>query len=591
VQTKNKLMKKILLTMAITWVGFTSISQVICSVQSPASIAGNYDFTWATPANGDWSTPNFLTPGVYVEDTLMLVDDGTPGLNPEGNPNSAQGCSPLLNNLTGKIAVIYRNVCEFGAKAKNAQDAGAVGVIIINREPDVIAMGGGAQGTNVTIPVVMVNDATGALLVNAMLEGTVVVFLGNKTGLFNHDAGIQIGRTLLPKSTAMPAILAQDSSEFNFELGTKVFNYGILAQTNATLIATVEGPAGTVVFSDSVSGISVASGDSVDIYPGQANSLNQFYLPTYAAGKYKLTYTLLLSTPDQYNSDNVVTTYFVLNDTIFTYANTDVTTNLPVSNNGYRPNNNNSSFSSCLTFRDPNASRIGIAGVYFSASTAAASNIDLTDEEIGLTVYKWEDDFMDLDDTQFGFNILTPISFGYYYYPSNLQSTTVFGKLNTPVVLEDNQRYLVCTQTTNLSVYLGFDTKTDYTTNSNFYAQPITQVENDGTYFAIGFGADITGSIGLRTFEASELGINQNTTIEGMVYPNPASDVVTVSVQAEGNAMLTITDVTGKVAATKALNLVNGQDKVSMEELEPGLYFFNLVLENGLSTKISVVKR
>ena len=42
-------------------------------------------------------------------DTLMFVDDGTPGSNPQGNPVAAEGCNPLVNNLTGKIAVIYRN--------------------------------------------------------------------------------------------------------------------------------------------------------------------------------------------------------------------------------------------------------------------------------------------------------------------------------------------------------------------------------------------------------------------------------------------------------------------------------------------------
>ena len=29
-------------------------------------------------------------------------DDGTTGLNPQGNPLSAEGCNPLINDLTGK---------------------------------------------------------------------------------------------------------------------------------------------------------------------------------------------------------------------------------------------------------------------------------------------------------------------------------------------------------------------------------------------------------------------------------------------------------------------------------------------------------
>ena len=95
--------------------------------------------------------------------------------------------------LTGKIAVIYRNTCEFGTKALNAQNAGAVGVIIINRDPEVIEMGGGADGGSVTIPVVMISSTDGLTITNEMLGGPVVMFLGNKTGLYADDAGVTKG--------------------------------------------------------------------------------------------------------------------------------------------------------------------------------------------------------------------------------------------------------------------------------------------------------------------------------------------------------------------------------------------------------------
>ena len=41
--------------------------------------------------------------------------------------------SVIYNDLTGKIALIRRGVCEFGWKALRAQEAGAIGVIILNR--------------------------------------------------------------------------------------------------------------------------------------------------------------------------------------------------------------------------------------------------------------------------------------------------------------------------------------------------------------------------------------------------------------------------------------------------------------------------
>ena len=126
-------MRKTLLLIGFLGMTLMAHSQVIFAVQSPSSIAGNYGFTWAPPSGG-WGTPDFLIPGTYVEDTLMFVDDSSAGTNPQGNPVSAEGCNPLVNDLTGKIAVIYRNTCEFGTKAMNAQNAGAVACIIINRD-------------------------------------------------------------------------------------------------------------------------------------------------------------------------------------------------------------------------------------------------------------------------------------------------------------------------------------------------------------------------------------------------------------------------------------------------------------------------
>lgn len=157
-------------------------SQTVVYGVTPTSIGGFYVNTWAQPGQG-WGTPNFNIPGTYVQDTIMLVNDGSTGLNAQGNPISAEGCNPLINNLTGKIAVVFRNSCEYSIKALNAQNAGAVGVIIVNRNPnEVLVMGSGSQGANITIPVVMVDLIDGLALINSAATTPTVVFLGNVTG-------------------------------------------------------------------------------------------------------------------------------------------------------------------------------------------------------------------------------------------------------------------------------------------------------------------------------------------------------------------------------------------------------------------------
>ena len=122
------------------------------TVESPASIAGAYGFSSTNDVAG-WGSPDLTDTANAVRDTLMFVEDGTAGTNPQGNPVSQEGCSPLINDLTGKIAVIWRNTCQFGTKILNAQNAGAVAVIIINREPGLVNMAPGDSGAVCTIPV------------------------------------------------------------------------------------------------------------------------------------------------------------------------------------------------------------------------------------------------------------------------------------------------------------------------------------------------------------------------------------------------------------------------------------------------------
>lgn len=580
-------MKKLLLTLSVVALAYWSSAQVIVAGVSPTSIIANYSFTWAEP--GGWGTPDFNVPGTYVQDTLMLVEDGSTGTNPEGNPISQEGCNPLTNNLTGKIAVIYRNTCEFGAKAFNAQEAGAVGVIIINRDPDAVAMGGGAQGANVTIPVVMIGNAEGALLVEAMQTESVVVFMGNKTGLYPNDIGLLANAVLIPKLGAIPSILAQSGTEFNFEVGARIYNPGSNAQTNVSINAKVVGPTGSTVYDNTVSGLSIATSDSVDVYPALASSFPQFSLSSYPAGRYTLTYTIVIDgTTDEYVSDNTISSTFTINEDIYAYAQLDETTNLPNPTLFYRPGDNNNTFSICTVIDNPNASRVGAAGVYFAATNNTAP---LAGEEIALYLYKWEDAFTDLNDAAFGFNALTEVASGFYYFPSDLQNETVYAQFNTAVALENNQRYLACAQTTNVEVYLGHEGSTNYTWNLGYYLQPTSPGESDGNRFATGFGADIPNSLAVKLIDVATIGLGENSSVDGNAYPNPATDAVTISIEGEGVAYLTVTDIAGKVVISNSVTLNAGKADVNIASLNAGIYVFNVALENGKTSQFKVTKR
>lgn len=593
-------MKKLLLTFSALVFALAAQAQVIVAGVAPQSIVANYTHSWADPGSG-WGTPDFNVPGTFVQDTIMLADDGSTGTNAQGNPVSASGCNGLTaGSLNGKIAVVFRGdgttntnngACEFGLKAFNAQNAGAVGVIVINRNPgEVISMGPGADGANVTIPVVMIDLNDGATIVNAMANGPVVMFLGNKTGLFPNDAGISGGATLLPRQAMIPSLLAQNGTEFNFDLGSRVYNYGNQAQTGMSLNAKITSPSGASVYDNTATGINLAAGDSVDVFPGGAFSLPNFSLASYPAGTYTLTYTLFLSGTDDYNADNSLVSTFTVTDSLFSYAQADATTGKPTGGNYYRPGTNNQTYSSCQVLDNANASRLKADGIWFSATTSAASGVLLTGEEMALYLYKWEDVFTDLNDANLAFNTLTEVANGFYYYPSDLQGETVYGAFTTPVALLDNQRYLACVQTVNLNLYMGHENGTNLTWNESYYLQPMAPNESDGSWFAAGFGSDIPSSLAIAVSN-NDVNVSELNTVAGKAYPNPANDVVTVAIDGEGSAQLTVTDVAGKVAMSASLNLAAGQDNVNIAGLTAGLYIFNVTLENGKTAQFNVVKK
>jgi minor extracellular serine protease Vpr len=84
----------------------------------------------------------------------------------------ANGCTTISTALAGKIAVIDRGVCTFSTKVRNAQAAGAVGVLVVNNVAgDPTAMGHDGLAFP-TIPAVMLGKAEGASI---KPSGTVTV--------------------------------------------------------------------------------------------------------------------------------------------------------------------------------------------------------------------------------------------------------------------------------------------------------------------------------------------------------------------------------------------------------------------------------
>ena len=106
-------------------------------------------------------------------------------------------CFPPLNNLTGKIALIIRGACPFSAKVKNAQNAGAIGVIVYNNLNTGTTNMAGTDPT-IVIPSVFVTDTDG-LAIAANLPATVLLTTGLPTP-WNTTIYISVSNSSAPNT-------------------------------------------------------------------------------------------------------------------------------------------------------------------------------------------------------------------------------------------------------------------------------------------------------------------------------------------------------------------------------------------------------
>ena len=93
---------------------------------------------------------------------------GTVSSSPYSATSPTNGCSTISTSLTGEIALIARGSCTFSTKIRNAQNAGASGVIVYNNVlGDPTAMGTDGTPNQPTIPAVMVSRPNGLAMAAA----------------------------------------------------------------------------------------------------------------------------------------------------------------------------------------------------------------------------------------------------------------------------------------------------------------------------------------------------------------------------------------------------------------------------------------
>ena len=136
-------------------------------VNSPAAIAGNYQV----------GTADF-GPALSAAGTTANVAQSSP----------VDGCSAFGNSLTGKIALIDRGNCTFVSKTKNAQNAGAIGVVIVDNVSNSTPPGMSGSDSTITIPTVSITQASGNAIKAQLANNVNATLFADPTSIAGVDS-------------------------------------------------------------------------------------------------------------------------------------------------------------------------------------------------------------------------------------------------------------------------------------------------------------------------------------------------------------------------------------------------------------------
>ncbi|MBI2279568.1 MAG: T9SS type A sorting domain-containing protein [Bacteroidetes bacterium] len=615
-------MKKLSLFLSALSISLCSFSQVIVSLTSVpcnTGLEGSYPFTYAGELDGtspDWNTPNIFLSTNAVAGSLEFINDSTSGMVTGvgvpplvGVPKGYLGCDTLGNptqDLTGKIAVIYRGACEYGLKAYNAQKRGAIGVIIINHTGDAVNMGGGTYGIQVNIPVVMIGRIAGddlRLAIESCPPYSVTGFIGTKVGFYANDMSSSMGDILMPENLATPQHLAPNGTVFPVDLGLYAYNIGTNSQTGVTATVTVVRQSnGSTVYSQTSLPLNFNGLDSTFV-DTQYIDLGTYAPSFWVVDTYTVTYSLNPTIDDDMSDNTFVFEFKItdMNNGGYSKSRTDINEK-PIHTKSFYIQSSipEHEFEICIVYRFPSSNNfcIEIDGLTFSCEPVGQT---MTNQVVEIRRYEWNDIFTDLN-TPPTFNNVQLVQSGSHIFADESENNQNIDVLFNPsqyVNIPPNQRYLFCVYSAGDSLKIGFDDGINYKATVENYLQPIAPVyfadswnsNLPSGWYVNGFGNDVTPAIAVNFSSCVGIEDNLNNT-ETIPYPNPTANLLTIPIQknAVGNVLVEVFDLTGKLVLSE--NKTNGNEplKINVASIKNGAYLFNLTFADGTKEvfKISV---
>jgi len=574
----------------------------------------------------------------------------TPPLNNvqvvKGAPDSS-ACGGLQNgtnpypSINGKIAFIYRGVCEFGFKALQAQNLGAVAVIIVNNQPNgVINMGGGANGTSVTIPVYMITKADGDAI-NARLNAGDTVKMSITPWGFNNnnDLGIIFNGGSMWHNYAIPnyELGASNGNPIPYKAvdGAFVANFGINNQYNVTLTSTVNfTPNGGSPAQQWQSSVHVDSFPAMDsIIVMYSNTFHDVH-PS-GNGRYDVTYHVSETNTDDFPGDNTSSYSFYTTDSVYSKGRYDFANDKPLISAWYGSTGTTSFVWGPMYYVNQGGKYAGYTQFSMAAATAG---ILPQGTSVPVYLFQWSDTGMYVDsmmeNTELSLVGVASKVFDGITDSSEETWKVEFIDINNPSahpVLNANSWYWTAAEIPSGS-FLGVDGQLDYYARSygvyNYLGakesySPIwgsgdlNSLQSSaaawvapfpfdrGICDSVAFGnqkSGLTAAITVSTTTRSALygtvGVNNvaNANVNLSVFPNPASDVVNVTVELPATSKYVsyhVINAVGKFVTSQThTNVQNDKFTLDTHNLPAGSYYVTVIADNNVirTKKFVVVK-
>jgi hypothetical protein len=238
-------MKQIVILLSIIIFSVMGYSQQLTSpmdflVNSPMNISGEYYYGY---------------PLDFGPTTLSTVTGGLEWAYTSGGDSLA--CTTVTTNLSGKVALVRRGICNFTTKIYEAQLQGAIGCVILNNTGtnEFSNMTSGTNGGLINIPSVFLSYDDGQALI-AEME------LGNTVNVSFYITTVNQPVVSWAYKTPIDQIIEHSN------MRTLLYNNTGVAQSNVTATLDVTDPLGALTnFSALMPSIAADANDEV-IFPG-----------------------------------------------------------------------------------------------------------------------------------------------------------------------------------------------------------------------------------------------------------------------------------------------------------------------------------